>query len=183
MWRGQQMAITKINDCVVSPNSAYMFDTNVWLYIFGPVAGAGTYRQRVYSRLLSDIISRKAGLFITSLVVSEYINRVLRIGFDNWKVATRNPLADFKRDYRSTDDYADALADAKLQIREILNLCNRYPDGFNAVDIDSVLNMMGQSADYNDSYLVLCCKNRNIKLVSSDKDLQKISSGIELICD
>ena len=177
------MAITKIADCVVRPGSTYMFDTNVWLYIFGPVAGAGTYRQRMYSRLLSDIMSRKAGLFITSLVVSEYINRVLRIGFDNWKETTGNPRADFKRDYRNTEDYSEVLSDAKLQIREILNLCNRYPDNFNAIDIESVLNMMGQSADYNDAYLVHCCKNRNIKLVSSDRDLQKIADAIELICD
>lgn len=100
------MEIIKANQHNPNRSFGYLFDTNVWLYIYGPVAGSNAKKQRIYSNLLNSIIERRAVIFITSLVLSEYINRVLRIGFQQWK-DNGNYSADYKRDYRSTNNYKD----------------------------------------------------------------------------
>lgn len=174
------MEIIKVSQHNPNQSFGYLFDTNVWLYIYGPVAGSNAKKQRIYSNLLNSILERKAVIFITSLVLSEYINRVLRIGFQQWK-DNGNYSADYKRDYRSTDDYKDNLADAIAQVEDILKITQRRPDDFNAMDINAILAAMSQSSDYNDSYLVKCCENANIKFVSDDRDIISINSPITVI--
>lgn len=174
------MEIIKVNQHNPNQSFGYLFDTNVWLYIYGPVAGSNAKKQRIYSNLLNSILERKAVIFITSLVLSEYINRVLCIGFQQWK-DNGNYSADYKRDYRGTDDYKDNLADAIAQVEDILKITQRRPDDFNAIDINAILAAMSQSSDYNDSYLVKCCENANIKFVSDDRDIISINSPITVI--
>lgn len=176
------MKVDKLKDHNVSPLNSYLFDTNVWLYIYGPMAGSEKKKQSQYASLLRDIVDRKAGLFITSMVLSEYINRVLRIEFEQWK--RRNNLygADYKQDYRPTEDFQEALDDVKAQVKEILhNVTQKRPDDFNNIDIDGIINSMSNSADFNDVYLVRCCECGNMCFVSDDKDIANIQSTIRLI--
>lgn len=175
------MEIIKISDHQPNQTYAYLFDTNVWLYIYGPVAGTNTWKQKKYAQLLQSIIDRKATIYITSLVLAEYINRVLRIGFGQWKDDNNLYTVDFKHDYRNTDHYKDVLADAIAQVDEILKISQRRPDDFNAIDISEVLQSMEQSSDYNDSYLVKCCERGKMKFVSDDNDISNIKSPITLI--
>lgn len=177
------MKTIKIQDHVVGPSDKYFFDTNIWLYINGPVVNTNIAKQKKYSALLSEICSRGAGLYITSMVVSEYINRVVRIGFQVWKTEDRlNRInADFKNSYRNTEHYSDILADAVLQVDEILKVARRRPDDFHRIDIHSILHSLDQSHDYNDAYIVACCEQDNLVLVSDDRDLQNMNSDIILL--
>ena len=175
------MEIIKASQHQPSKSFSYMFDTNIWLYIYGPVAGSNARKQRVYSNLLSAILNRNATIFINSLILSEYINRVLRIGFDQWKNLTCNNVASYKYEYRKTKAYSITLKDAIEQVKDILKIAQRIPDDFNSIDINDVLDTMNQAADYNDSYLVKCCEKANIKFVSDDRDICSLSSSITLI--
>ena len=175
------MVITKIDKHVVSSNNAYFFDTNVWMFIFAPIAGTKKKKQSVYSSLLKDIQSRNATIFISSLVLSEYINAVLRMGFKQWKRVTGNVNADFKRDYRNTNDYQTILEDAVLQVKEILKVCVKRPDDFQIIDIDCILASMNQDADYNDIYYIKDCEKHKMKFVSDDSDIQNVNSPISFI--
>ena len=175
------MVLTKVSQHIVAPNSAYFFDTNVWLFIYGPVAGTDKRKQAVYSRLLKDIISHKATIFVSSLVLSEYINVVLHIGFKQWKRTSGNINAHFKHDYRVTADYLDRLNEAVLQVKEILKVCQRRPDDFHIVNIDKILSSMNQNADYNDAYYLHDCETIGMKLVSDDADMQEMQGTITLI--
>lgn len=175
------MVITKASQHLVAPASAYFFDTNVWLFIYGPIAGTNQRKQVVYSRLLKDIISHKATIFVSSLVLSEYINAVLHIGFKQWKRVSGNINANFKTDYRPTADYLDRLNEATLQVQEILKVCSRRPDDFHIVNIDTILSSMNQNADYNDAYYIHDCEKIGLKLVSDDTDMQRVTSPITLI--
>lgn len=176
------MNIVKIANHKVSPLNSYFFDTNVWLFINGPVAGTNQKKQDAYSALLREIIDLKATIFISSLVLAEYINAVLRIGFLNWKQQTKNPSADYKRDYRPTDDYYNTLKDAISQIEDILKIAQKKPDDFNSINISDVLDRMSNKADFNDVYIAKVCECRSsVKLVSDDADLQSLNMNIMLI--
>lgn len=175
------MVVTKVSRHQVAPNSAYFFDTNVWLLIYGPMAGTTPRKQAIYSNLLRDIINRKAQIHISSLILSEYINFVLRFGFRQWKRLTGNVNAEYKKDYRVTQDYKDRLADAVLQVQDILQVCTKRPDDFHIVDIDSILASMNQNADYNDAYYLHDCEKMGLILVSDDGDMQNVQSKITLV--
>ena len=177
------MKTIKLSDYEVGPNDKFIFDTNIWLLLYGPIAGAETKKQKKYSSLFRKIADRKANIYITSLIVSEYINVVLRLGFKQWQKEDRNGRinSDFKKDYRATEHYQSTLNDAIDQITAILECTDRRPDDFHNIDINSMLKQLDQTYDYNDAYIVKCCERDNITLVSDDADLVSINSKIKLI--
>jgi len=167
------MATCKITDHKVSPSNSYIFDTNIWIYLFAPLAGAKKYKQKVYSQLLADILSRKAIIWISSIIVSEYVNAVLKLTFKQWMRKNNLYNADFKHDFRPTAEYKSALLDVKAQVTDILSICSRRPDDFNHIDIANIINTMGMNSyDFGDAIIAdLCNRHREIHLVSDDSDI------------
>lgn len=167
------MATCKISKYDVGSNEEFFFDTNIWMFIFAPLAGAKSDKQKAYSGLLGEIISRGATIWINSQVVAEYINKCLRIEFDQWKNRTKNHGADFKRDFRPTSDYQFALNDAKSTISVILQKSVKCPDDFHTIDVNAIIASMGATCDYGDAVIVDLCKRKKLKLVTDDKDMTK----------
>lgn len=171
------MATYKVKDHKVSPTASYIFDTNIWIFLFAPIAGSQQNKQKVYSQLLSEIRSRGATIWINSLIVSEYVNAVLRLAFKQWMRIKGLYNADFKHDFRPTADYKSALFDVKTQVANILSICERRPDDFNSINIGAIIDSMGATYDFGDAMIVDVCKrNREIRLVTDDSDI----AGAEL---
>ena len=177
------MKTIRIDDYTVAPTDGFIFDTNVWLFLFCPMASANIKKQKTYSSIFAEILNRGAGLYITSLIMAEYINRVLHIGFEHWKNEDRNNRinAKFKETYRNTEHYSLTLTNAKDQVNEILKCAKRHPDNFHIINIDALLEKLDSKCDYNDAYIVYCCEKSGFKLVSDDSDMQAIDSGITLL--
>ncbi len=178
------MKTIKISNHQVSGANEYFFDTNVWLYLYAPIVKVSQGKQQQYAKLFRDIIDRKACLYITFSIISEYINSVLRMEFKHWKDANQGKSVaglDFKRHYRPTKDYEDTLKDAIEQVKIIISKTNRRPDDFNSVNLNDILDKMGKDADFNDVYMIKSCESKGIILVSDDKDIQNIDSEICLI--
>lgn len=167
------MATCKIKNHEVSPAYSYIFDTNVWIYLFAPIAGAKKYKQKVYSQLLKDIGLRKATIWISSIIVSEYVNAVLRLAFKQWMRSNGLYQADFKHDFRPTADYKAALADVKLQVKAILDVCACRPDDFNQIDVSGIIDSMNTTSyDFGDAMIAdICNRNKEFLLVTDDSDL------------
>lgn len=171
------MATCRVKDHKVSPTASYIFDTNIWIFLFAPIAGSQQNKQEMYSRLLSEIRSRGATIWINSLIVSEYVNAVLRLAFKQWKNVNSRYGADFKHDFRPTADYKSALFDVKTQVANILSICERRPDDFNSINIGAIINSMSTTCDFGDAMIVdVCNRNREIRLVTDDSDI----TGAEL---
>lgn len=89
-------------------------------------------------------------MFINSLVVSEFINKLLRDDF--YKLKEENPsIEQFKRDYRNTQNYSDTL---RFAITELDKFCKMYNvahinDDFDKINIAS-LYANGYEFDFND---------------------------------
>ena len=176
------MEVIKIDTYDVGPADCFFFDTNVWLYIFAPIGNNSKRLQQKYTALYKDILSRGAKLQVNSLVIAEYINVVLRMAFQQWKREDYNRInADFKRDYRPTQHYIEALSDARDQVNLILSNSTRFPDNFHNIDIDSITNRMSKYCDYKDSCLIQFCEQSGAKLVSHDQDFTHLDSRIKLI--
>ena len=155
--------VNKIKDYEIHSVDVFFFDTNVWMYVFGPMAGAKTFQQRYYSQLLRDIGTARASVFVSSLVITEYVNACLQIEFRNWKKKPENVAkTNFKRDFRPTQDYKDALRSVKSQVKDILAVSTQIPDGFNNIDVMPLFDW--NDIDFNDAYYMRLCDmvNQNI---------------------
>ena len=175
------MATYNISKYTVGPTEAFFFDTNVWIFIFAPIAGSKPQKQRKYSQLLKDIRSRNACLWINSLVISEYVNAVLRFEFKQWTERNQKYGVEFKRDFRPTQDYQEALADIKDQITTILGICQRRPDDFNALNVENIITSIVCDLDFGESMIIDMCKRNNLILVTDDKDISKADLSFTVI--
>ncbi len=165
------MATYKISSYTVGPSEEFFFDTNVWLFLFAPIAGSEKIKQEKYSKFYGEILSRKATIWINSQVIAEYVNKYLRIEFDQWKDKTSNYGASFKKDFRPTTDYSSAIQSVRSQISAILKTSERIPDDFNAINIDSLIASMGTKFDYGDALFIDLCNRKKFKLVTDDSDM------------
>lgn len=151
----------------------FFFDNNVWMFLFSPISNANQWQQRVYSGLLRQIQSARATIFINSLVVSEYVNRSLRLAHSLWaqrQAKSGVRFLDFKRDFRPTEDFENAKKEISVEMLDILSITERKPDDFNALNLDEILGAKGM--DFNDAYYANFCKLNRLILVTDDRDLQ-----------
>lgn len=101
--------------------------------------------------------------------------------FEVWRRKPENMIANYKRDFRSTDDYKSTLQDTKPQVLAILQKSTRYPDDFHSVNIDSIISSMGNVLDYGDAVIVDLCKRKKFKLVTDDGDMEKTDFPFDVI--
>ncbi|MCP9200550.1 PIN domain-containing protein [Gramella sp. GC03-9] len=177
------MAIIKIQNYRAKFGDQFFFDTNIWLLIYGPVANYQKKDQKEYSKFLAEIITRNYPIYITSMVISEFGNVILRRDFRQWADnQVNNPSPDFKKDFIGTQDYIGSVQDIKQLIQDILALpiVTKIPDDFNNLDINSILNHF-DLVDFNDSYISILAEKKKYKIVTNDKDFQKLKDSVEII--
>lgn len=172
--------VTKIKDYKVTSGDIFFFDNNVWMFLYASIAGVGGAKQKAYSGLLADIQSAKATIFISSLIISEYMNRCLRLRHKQWEERTRQVNTDYKKDYRPTDDFKNAVEIVKAEVRDIMTVCLKTPDNFNAIELNNVFKNF-EICDFNDAYYVELCKMGKYKFVTDDSDLFDVLDNIEII--
>ncbi len=152
----------------------FFFDNSVWMYLFCPLGNYNKNKQKLYSSFLQSIQSSKSTIFISSLVLSEFANRYLRMDFERWKEEEQIPSAVFKKDFIGIKRYTETVEEIKRNINQILKFCEKSGDNFNAVDFNSVLHHLS-SIDFNDSYYIELAKLDNWKIVTDDEDFIKCS--------
>lgn len=172
--------VERIDSYEVKSGESYFFDNNVWMLLFSPIVNSKPQSQRKYAKLLREIRSRGGMIFVSSLILSEYVNSNLRLSFKLWEKSTGNIGADYKRDYRPTQEYRDEVAAVESQVDEILKITERKPDDFNSIHIDGVLKNMVNS-DFNDEYYIRLCELNNLKLVTDDTDILSTPRNVEII--
>lgn len=177
------MATTKIQDFATKFGDQFFFDTNIWLLLYGPIANYQRQDQREYSNLLATIIQRDYPIYITSMIISEFANVILRRDFKQWADnQNNNPNPEFKRDFVGTAEYVNSVSDIKQLIQDILSLpiVTKIPDDFNSLDVDSILEKF-DLVDFNDAYISVLAQSKNYKVVTNDRDFQKLEDSIEII--
>ena len=113
-------------------------------------------------------------------MLMDKFSRNLRI-CKRWTERNQKYGVEFKRDFRPTQDYQEALADIKDQITTILGICQRRPDDFNALNVENIITSMGCDLDFGDSMIIDMCKRNNLILVTDDKDISKADLSFTVI--
>lgn len=157
----------------------FIMDTNVLIKILYPaMSGKNTIP---YEKLYQSIIKVNAKFIISSVQISEFINRCIRFQFSLWKEDNNVINPDFKSDYRETEDYRESMQ-AILEIikSDILPLSTCIDDRFNEMDV-AKLYQYGFSYDFNDALVAEIARLNNAILITDDKDFGNYVSNIEIL--
>ena len=161
---------------VFSKGEPVLIDANVWLYLQPPAAQPAPGFAWRYSRALKNLLGAGATPVIESLVLSEYLNRYLRLEYDG---AWRRAYPKFK-DFRKSGDFAPLAQSAVADAREILKLAAPHDTLLSSSDIPAILaETESGTLDFNDGVLVETCRLRGWKLLTNDGDMTV--GGIEVL--
>lgn len=147
-----------------------LFDTNVWLFIYGPQYRTPDKRARLYSAAYKRVVEVGCRIFIDALILSEFVNVLSRLTYHSLP-ATKKPQ-DFKTFRRSAEfkPVAKSISDA---CSRIVKSCTRIESDFASVDVDALLDRYKEGkSDFNDQIPTHLCKHQGLTLVTDDGDFR-----------
>lgn len=158
----------KLQEIYHLQESKIFVDTNILIYIFWPT---NSYNEKVYSKALSGLLKQGNKLYINFLVISEAINRMIRIEY------SKNSYFTNFKDYRDSKDGKQALEDIYTIIKDdILNRFKIIDKGFNKEEIEKFLIV--EDIDIIDNAIVNVCKENDMILLTHDGDFKNTNINI-----
>jgi len=154
----------------IKPTDQVFVDTNVLIFLFSP-SYVNSNRSQIekYSAVFASLVKNKCSLYINSHVVSEFINRCLRIDFENnYNI---NNDKNYKKDYRGSIEYLKTIQIVLKELKKFLRLANHINDDFVSFDITTAYSSTRES-DFNDLIIADTVKKNNLKLLSDDRDFK-----------
>lgn len=159
---------------------SFFIDNNIWMYLFCPVGNYNEYSVNIYNEFFRKILQNECTIYTSSIIISEFFNAYCKV---DYKIKRRsNPsLRDYKRDFRNTP-YFEELSKEVCQIikDKILKYSIRLNDDFSTIDIDAILNE-NKNFDFNDMYIVKLCEDKNLKILTNDKDFLHFQNNIDVV--
>ena len=156
------------------------FDSNILIKLLYP-AMCENASIVAYENLYAEILKANSSLIISSIQISEFVNRCIRFQFALCKEAQKNPLMDFKKDYRETSDYRNSM-EAILDIIKV-DILPHYlfiDDGFSSMNTDKIFRY-GFSYDFNDSILLEIAQHHKAILITDDADFGNYNSDVKIV--
>jgi predicted nucleic acid-binding protein len=150
-------------------NRGVFVDANILIYLFWPT-GRHYYEQN-YASVFKNLIQQGNDLFVDFLVISEVVNRILRIEHDRINSNLR-----FK-EFRNSKDGKDALNDIYIIIKN--NVLNRFQvigKSFTKQEIES--SLIVHELDFVDKATVALCKENSLVLLTNDRDFKNTDIDI-----
>jgi predicted nucleic acid-binding protein len=145
--------------------STIVFDTNIWIYLYGPYAHSSNPLTRAYSGIYSKLISLGNRIIIENSIISEFVNRYVRIIYDS----RRDEMV--YKDFRRSDEYQSAASEASDAILNIIDDCEVefLEDGI--LNFEEVFTQFQDGKlDYNDIVLSSLCQMKGYYLLTHDSD-------------
>ncbi len=161
---------------IFSAGEHILIDANIWLYLLPPTAQPAPWWAAVYSGTFSRLLHAKAQPVVDALILSEYLNRYVRLEYDaSWR--THYPK--FK-DFRKSADGIKVLHAAVAEIKQILKTSAPHDTPLGNIDIPAVLGeVQNGTVDFNDGLLIQTCRLNGWKLLTHDRDMTM--GGVNLL--
>ena len=72
--------ISDVEQHVFSGEELLLLDANIWLFVYGPLVSTSIANKcTIYSRIWRDICKVRATIYMTAIILSEFINRYARL--------------------------------------------------------------------------------------------------------
>lgn len=157
-----------------------LLDTNILINLFFPL-DYETTNSKKYETLFSNLLAQKSCLLISSIQISEFINRCIRIQYKLYQNKINASSFEFKKDYRSTKDYCNKMG-AILDIvkTDIMTHFTFIDDGFSKMNSKHIF-IYGFSYDFNDSLLVEIARQQHAILITNDADFANYGTDFQIV--
>ena len=164
------MANYRLQDATQLQGRHIFVDANILIYLFWPT-GSHHFEQN-YARVFRTLLTQGNPLYVDFLVISEVINRALRI--EHLKL---NSNMSFKN-FRDSQDGKDTLDDIHTIIKgNILNRFNVEGKIFNNQEMENL--MVINDLDFVDKATVSLCAEKSLVLLTNDRDFK--NSGLDIL--
>lgn len=156
-----------MNEYIPQKEDILLFDTNILIDLFYPINIEKD--TTAITHLYKKILKAESRIIMSSIQLSEFINRCIRFQFDLYK-KDNEECKDFKRDYRGCDDYKSCM-DAIIYIID-----NQWKDIVEYVDDKlSELNLQkifknNIAYDFNDAIIAQIANKYDAIFVTNDGD-------------
>lgn len=176
MSKNKKLSLSSI---VPQKDDIFMLDTNILIKILYPAMN--DKKITPYENLYAKLLSAKSRLLISSIQISEFVNRCIRFQFALYMDSVGNKNLNFKKDYRNTADYKNYMT----AILDIINsdIIPNYifiDDGFSRMQNEKIFRY-GFSYDFNDSLLLEIASQNHAMLITDDKDFANYTSDVKII--
>jgi predicted nucleic acid-binding protein len=164
--------VRRLSQYRFSASDRLLFDTNVWLHLYGPLPFSLDSRAKIYSAAFRTILQNKCKIFLDVLVLSEFVNVIAKHGYNATFPPSSGSRPTFKA-YRNSPSF-NAVA------KEITQACKRMSSESQHIDTDlpsfDVSKIFGEfergKTDFNDLALAELCRTRNLTIVTDDGDFK-----------
>jgi len=157
-------------------NKKVFFDANILIYLFW---ATGSSWERAYANLYSKLNNQNNTYVIDFLVISEFINRAIKIEYQNYLNNNDLTSQEYKyKEYRDSEEGQEVLGDIytiiSLDILEDFEVVEKSysKDAINAM-------LLVDSLDFTDKAIEKICDENNCVLLTNDKDFK--DSTIEIL--
>lgn len=153
-----------------------LFDTNVWLLIYGINADPTDRRSLAYSALYKKALEKSCPIHICQTIITEYVSVSLRLraSVAGWQPSHGLGKIHQQRDYKT---WAEEVSD---EVAAILEGINCISDDFDGSRVDTHIKESGNNnIDYCDLIIKEFCVNRALRLVTDDRDFS--SQNVDII--
>jgi predicted nucleic acid-binding protein len=165
--------VHSIGDYGFPAGKGYFFDTNIWLYIYGPISWPDE-RSDIYSRALKGIRDSKGTIYINCMIISEFINTFSRIEFKQQSEFSRY------KEFRNSLKYRVIAQDISYNVKKILKSTLACDPEQQAINFPEVMDLFEQGKyDFNDLLFAQICRAKNLVFVTHDKDFSEL--GVEIL--
>lgn len=170
--------IAQLKDYRAKASELFLFDTNIWLFLFAPIGGYEVKKQEGYTKFLEHISSVNGRVVVTALVFSEIASVLYWKAFKDFEKALgqQGITADRKKNFLGSDKHNELLALTRSVYNSILKIADRYPDDFNSIDMPAIQVGMRQGS-FEDAYYVRLAEKKKFSIVTDDRDFIKIIPG------
>lgn len=176
------MAIINIDTHVPVEGEHYFLDCNVLMYMFYPNGSYASDLIAAYSCLISNIIASNADIFITDMLISEFINTYIQVEFhrlaalNNWPHNKKY----FKNTFKLLPEYSNILREIKCILeRQLFPISKRLDVKFSEISLDNIFDNP-QTFDFNDLYYGLSVNGCVEYIVTNDADFSNVG-GCDII--
>lgn len=158
--------VADINRYIFSAADRLMFDTNIWLLLYGPQSPTD-HRAALYSAALRRILEAQSRIYIDLVVIAEFINTYARM-----KQRLIAPRQSFKA-FRKSADFQTVARDIVADARNLTKQCAWTASDLELSMVDSLLDTygLGQS-DFNDQIIAANCAQQGLTLITDDSDFK-----------
>lgn len=175
------MAIINICEYIPSKEDAFIFDSNIWVYLFDKTYTPDSYIANSidnYTEFYKKILNSGAKIFVSAFNIHEISKLFIKNDKKAFNAYYSSTSTNYKLEYRNSESYKNLLLHIKAVNEQILKSAQRIDDFFTEFENDKFFNT---GIDFVDEYFSFLSEKLNCKLVTHDKDFKNCPFNIEIL--